>query len=256
MGVKGLDALVRQQEGAWGTPIDFARISTEYKEQHGKNITLVVDGGSFLHYALKQAGPASYIYGYNQQLLIDELDRLCTIFQTLGIRIVIFLDGMSEPGKEAELLQRENRKRKMIETLCDGGAVQDIFVNRTGEYETMSLSLTKYLYATFLNQRAAQSNGLIVVHQMEYEADLEVARFCSKEQHYAVLANDTDYFIFDIPAYIPMSSLEITNNNVTAVRYNKYDFSKSYSAQVEQLLHEYPHLIKRQLNHKVSTISN
>jgi hypothetical protein len=177
MGVKGLEALVLQQEGKWGTPIDFAKAGREYQEQHSQMLTLVVDGGSFLHFALKRAGPEFFMYGYNPQLMINHLEHVCNLFlDRLHLRLVIFMDGMSQPGKEAELLQRERRKRKMIESLCAGTDVEEIFRMRTGEYETMSLTMTKLLYASYLNERAKKSDGQMQVFQMEYEADLEVAR--------------------------------------------------------------------------------
>ncbi len=75
-----------------------------------------------------------------------------------------------------------------------------------------------------LKQHEALGCG-ISVRRSWREADIEVATVANADEIdvYAVLSNDSDFFIFNVPGYVPLFSLNVTpDGDVYGTRYPRH----------------------------------
>ncbi|XP_054914781.1 protein asteroid homolog 1 [Poeciliopsis prolifica] len=171
---------------------------------------LVIDGCS-LYYRLY------FNYGFDQQHGGDYdafacfLNQFLSALETCNIEPYVVLDGGMDPSdkKFATLRQRLQSKIKEADSISHGrnGSVLPILVSK--------------VFIQVLNQR-----GIPLV-QCPAEADWEIA--CLAHQwNCPVLTNDSDFYIFDLPAgYLPLHFFQWTNLNGKASQ--RYIPSRCYT---------------------------
>ncbi|XP_043994309.1 protein asteroid homolog 1 isoform X1 [Gambusia affinis] len=171
---------------------------------------LVIDGCS-LYFRLY------FNYGFDQQHGGDYdafacfLNEFLSALEICKIEPYVVLDGGMDPSdkKFATLRQRLQSKIKEADSICHGrnGSVLPILVRK--------------VFIQVLNQR-----GIPLV-QCPAEADWEIA--CLAHQwNCPVLTNDSDFYIFDLPAgYLPLNFFQWTNLNGKASQ--RYIPSRCYT---------------------------
>lgn len=60
----------------------------------------------------------------------------------------------------------------------------------------------------------------VPIFSSDGEADVAIAVHCRKYNRFGVLSNDSDFHLMDIPAYIPLKSLEVHSNQAWGTIYN------------------------------------
>uniref|UniRef100_A0A3B5MRH9 Asteroid domain-containing protein n=1 Tax=Xiphophorus couchianus TaxID=32473 RepID=A0A3B5MRH9_9TELE len=171
---------------------------------------LVIDGCS-LYFRLY------FSYGFDQQHGGDYdafacfLNKFLSALETCNIEPYVLLDGGVDPSdkKFATLRQRLQSKIKEADSICHGrnGSVLPILVRK--------------VFIQVLNQR-----GIPLV-QCPAEADWEIACL-ARQWNCPVLTNDSDFYIFDLPAgYLPLHFFQWTNLNGKASQ--RYIPSRCYT---------------------------
>ncbi|XP_007547617.1 protein asteroid homolog 1 [Poecilia formosa] len=171
---------------------------------------LVIDGCS-LYFRLY------FNYGFDQQHGGDYdafacfLNEFLSALETCNIKPYVVLDGGMDPSdkKFATLRQRLQSRIKEADSICHGrnGSVLPILVRK--------------VFLQVLNQR-----GIPLV-QCPAEADWEIACL-ARQWNCPVLTNDSDFYIFDLPAgYLPLNFFQWTNLNGKASQ--RYIPSRCYT---------------------------
>uniref|UniRef100_A0A3B3TKU2 Asteroid homolog 1 n=1 Tax=Poecilia latipinna TaxID=48699 RepID=A0A3B3TKU2_9TELE len=171
---------------------------------------LVIDGCS-LYFRLY------FNYGFDQQHGGDYdafacfLNEFLSALETCNIKPYVVLDGGMDPSdkKFATLRQRLQSRIKEADSICHGrnGSVLPILVRK--------------VFLQVLNQR-----GIPLV-QCPAEADWEIACL-ARQWNCPVLTNDSDFYIFDLPAgYLPLHFFQWTNLNGKASQ--RYIPSRCYT---------------------------
>ncbi|XP_053302166.1 protein asteroid homolog 1 isoform X1 [Pleuronectes platessa] len=166
------------------------------KDVKFKDSNLVIDGSS-LYYHLYFNSSLDQQHGGDYDGFARRVINLLSTLAACNIRPYVVLDGGMDPSdkKFSTLRQRLQSKIKEADNLSHG---------RNGSILPI---LTKNVFIQVLLQRR------IPLVQCPAEADREIACLA---HHWKcpVLANDSDFYIFDLPGgYLPLSSFQWTNPN-------------------------------------------
>jgi hypothetical protein len=229
MGVQGFESYLTTHYNIEQT--DFKHILNQIQQG------LVLDGGSFLHYMMAQCGPSFYLYGFDPTSFIQETTNfLDTLIKKLNIRLIVLLDGVSSSGKESSLHGRHSRRRKAISKIYQEQNMKlklsCAFDTQSLKYHTFGIPLAKQVFAQCLNtyRDNLDNDDMLRVIQLVDEADVEVAKCCICEQFFGVMGSDSDYFIFNVPNYIPFFSLRFIEDTVYGKVYQPSAIAKHLSS--------------------------
>lgn len=209
----------------------------------------ISDDEKFMHHVMESSGPSVFLFAYYPQQFIQLTKCRLKQLLSLNMNLVIFLDGPAQPGKENELLRRMKQKRIKIENFFNSMKPGEAFFNEYRKrWDTFSLPLLKQLYYEVL-VRVAEENSGLVVKRLPGEADLEVAKCCKLENHFAVVGGDSDYFIYDIPGYIPVDKIQFKEDTVICDFFSPKSIAQKFTEMIKE-----NYKVKRPITVKVMRI--
>ncbi|KAF0043320.1 hypothetical protein F2P81_004657 [Scophthalmus maximus] len=183
--------------------------------------TLVVDGMACLRhwYSCK-----NWVCGGQWREYMDVLQSWVEAFNSAGIRLVFFFDGVVEEQKRKEWVKRRRRVN---------GEISKIFryIKAHEEQPGRELFCLPSGLATF-TCFALRSLGQEVFCSVQ-EADYEVASYARQHGSMGILGQDSDFIIYDSVPYLSVAKLRI--NSLTTVLYDRQRFCRAVGLAVTQL---------------------
>ncbi|KAM3853998.1 constitutive coactivator of peroxisome proliferator-activated receptor gamma isoform 2-T4 [Vipera latastei] len=208
MGVKGLYSFV-----VTACPDGFLVINLkDVAENHcrtyaGSVPVLVVDAMSCLR---QWYTPESWVCGGQWREYLSNLDSFINRFTTAGIKLVFCFDGLVEQKKRNEWVKRRLRNNKEIAKIFE-------FIKANKQQPGREMFFIPAGLATF-TRFALKILGQETICSLQ-EADYEIASYAQKNNCMGILAEDTDYLIYDTVPYFSISKLHL--DSLETVMYSR-----------------------------------
>ncbi|ELR19826.1 uncharacterized protein ACA1_133390 [Acanthamoeba castellanii str. Neff] len=201
MGVRGLSAFMRQYGGrASASPTDIRLLALAAIKRSGQaRSTVCVDGNSLLYYLYEDAGLNWLLGGQFEQKVEEWLDA----FESCGIGLVFFFDGLVDPLKRATSLERRSRDAKYATSVLH--SLQER-ANTDGPPRVLLPILAAAAFVGTLQRRGVE------MRFSNFEADRDIACYCTTHPEcIGAVSQDSDFLIFDMgeACYVPLDSLQI-----------------------------------------------
>eukprot|EP00742_Colponemidia_sp_Colp-10_P010646 GILJ01011712.1.p1 GENE.GILJ01011712.1~~GILJ01011712.1.p1 ORF type:complete len:664 (-),score=53.98 GILJ01011712.1:118-2109(-) len=191
MGVKGLSRYVYQR-GLCSERIDLTDAC--FQGTH-----ICIDGNAFAYWMYFDVTNLSWIPGGQYSEFMRATRQFVHDLRHFSIQLTFFFDGLVEPLKKQTTLVRMNEMLSSVRDVCHRIS-NDTLSSYQGHVILPPLCL-HLLRQVLLDEE-------IDVHVCLYEADRELARF-AREHKCFVMSNDSDFFIMDIPGFIPLRSVKL-----------------------------------------------
>lgn len=186
MGVNGLQTYVEQHY-----PQKNTNLSAIAKQNSG--IILVCDGNGLMYY-LYRSSKLDWVHQGQYQEFSEYIVKFILNLRKNFIELHIFFDGLQQELKNSTALQRRNREVEDVKRV----------INVKGKGFTEML-IIPYLAKEVLIESLKKLN--VLLFQSPFEADVEISSYCKKNHYFGVLGRDSDFYIFDVPTYVPFHSL-------------------------------------------------
>ncbi|KAL6635521.1 PIN domain-like protein [Neocallimastix sp. 'constans'] len=193
-----------------------------------EGICLILDGNSFFYYL----GFRTNWFIFDLFSLIKLLQKY--LYQLLAInnleKLVIIFDGMDTRMKLKTILERANDRVKAIKwyynsILSSKDSKKRYFkTKKICPHPLIRETFTQYLFD------AEQHFDKLEVRFSSFEADADIANIANRYNGY-VISNDSDFFIYNVPGYICLDSIEFMKNE-----HDKSNYVIHYKLYKNQLL--------------------
>nr|XP_019963765.1 PREDICTED: constitutive coactivator of peroxisome proliferator-activated receptor gamma isoform X2 [Paralichthys olivaceus] len=226
MGVKGLQNFMQRCCPEACVTVDLRKMASQHVARnttsaHSTGPTLVVDGMACLcHWYTCE----NWVCGGQWREYMDVLKSWVEAFNSIGIRLVFFFDGVVEEQKRQEWVKRRHRVN---------GQISKIFrhIKEHGEQPGRELFCLPSGLAAFTSF-ALRSLGQEVFCSVQ-EADYEIASYARQHCCMGILGQDSDFIIYDSAPYLSVEKLRI--NSFTTVLYDRQRFCRAIGLAVPQL---------------------
>ncbi|XP_044527866.1 constitutive coactivator of peroxisome proliferator-activated receptor gamma isoform X1 [Gracilinanus agilis] len=196
MGVKGLQGFVGNACPSVCTVVNLKEMAEKYQIHHpGCTPVIVVDAMCCLKHWYT---PKSWVCGGQWQEYLAILQDFIKAFNTAGIKLVFFFDGVVEQNKRHEWVKRRLRNNKEISRIFQ-------FIKTHRQQPSRDMFFIPSGLATFTHF-ALKSLGQETVCSLR-EADYEVASYGLQNNCLGILGEDTDYLIYNTCPYFSINKL-------------------------------------------------
>jgi hypothetical protein len=196
MGVRGLSSFLGSNLCACSDRVELTTLA----QSMGRRVELAVDGMG-LAYFLFRSGKFDWKYGGDMFTFSQYvIDYVCTL-RACHVDLFVVLDGILERGKQATKLSRMQAE------------VDDMLVAAHHAAHCWSLPVTDpdrvMVLPMFVVHTLVEAlrEARVQLVRAEREADGVIAAACAARGCLAVLSNDSDFAIFDVPGFIPFWAL-------------------------------------------------
>ncbi|XP_054843740.1 constitutive coactivator of peroxisome proliferator-activated receptor gamma [Eublepharis macularius] len=198
MGVKGLLSFVTNACPGVCTVVNLKEMAEDHRSSYpGSPPVIVVDAMSCLR---KWYTPESWVCGGQWREYISNLDRFINTFAAAGIKLVFCFDGLVEQKKRDEWVKRRLKNNKEIARIFQ-------FIKTNKQQPGRQMFFIPSGLATF-TRFALKSLGQEIICSSR-EGDYEVASYGLHNNCMGILAEDTDYLIFDTSPYFSINKLSL-----------------------------------------------
>ncbi|KAJ3108226.1 Intraflagellar transport protein 46 [Phlyctochytrium planicorne] len=215
MGVIGLQTLFREAKTPPQVSLDNLRT-----DEDGK-IHLVIDGNSFLHYVLRRSKGWEHM-GHYSSIARDILRIVCILIDQNFAPTFVF-DGPLPSWKYEQRFGREKDKVAKCETL--------VHCLTQGVFPSQDLMIMPPMVFIMASNILADRCEVIFA---QGEADLHIAAL-SKTLGAAVLSSDSDFFIHNVYAYIPLDTLEVSDGSIIGYIWGRDETAAHIGLPLEML---------------------
>ncbi|XP_022049234.2 constitutive coactivator of peroxisome proliferator-activated receptor gamma [Acanthochromis polyacanthus] len=230
MGVKGLQSFMERCCPETCVTVNLREMARQHaaKSQQSSTTTantttpaLVVDGMACLRhwYSCKD-----WVCGGQWKEYMDVLKRWVEAFNSAGIRLVFFFDGVVEEQKRQEWVKRRRRVNGEISKMFR-------YIKQHGEQPGRELFCLPSGLATFT--RFALSSLGQEVYCSVREADYEIANYARQHGSMGILGQDSDFIIYDSAPYLSVTKLWM--KGLTTVMYDQQRLCQTLGLSVTQL---------------------
>lgn len=183
--------------------VNIEQLAKNYREQTGGyEPVIVVDGSSCIGFIYKGL---DWVAGGQFKQLFEKLDAFIKSFKRIGVRLVFFFTGGTVGPKRRKWIERSYQKQDEIHMIFDKLA-KGWQVEELEKWQMLPTGVGSY--DRFFFQYILQCE----VHVSVDEDDTEIAHYARKNQCFAILAQDTDYLIYEgAPYYISALHLNLTS---------------------------------------------
>ncbi len=219
--MRGLTAVLEKCPQVWDTFTIKPPTAQEIKEGKARpSIKLAVDGFALLYY-LYVSNNFNCVCGGQYAQFAECTCAYISNLRKCGFSLFVVMDGTKVPMKQAVAMQRENDLIKTIKQLT------------CSEKSLGKKALPVMARQVFVDVLQA---ARVKVAFADGEADKVVAAMAKMYCCYAV-SKDSDFFIFDLPGYIPVDNLDIARSGsvVTAKRFLRPKFCAELKLNVTML---------------------
>ena len=215
MGISGLQTYM--EYNGICLPVDFLDLAKTTKRSR----TIIVDLKSCL--AFMTCGHFMW-GGGSLKVYLEWLERFIRKFSDAGITLVFVMDGHTPEAKGDTRLWRAKDWQNKLNGTYDALSKQQM---PTNPFTTDYHDNTERLLLLYF--------GCEVITAWDFEADEEVVRLAKERNAMAILAQDSDFAIFDTDDIPYLSAKEFDLNNMTTVSYDRGALARSLGLHVNQL---------------------
>lgn len=200
MGIKGLQSFVQNSCTRACTIVSLKTLASRHKSTHPElTPTIVVDAMCCLR---TWYTPNDWIHGGQWKEYLSSLEYFIAAFEKAGIKLVFVFDGVIEQKKRAEWAKRRLRDNIEIQKIFN-------FLKSKGQQPGRNMFFIPSGIATFTRFALKALNQQIICSQVE--GDYEVAAYALQHNCLGILAEDTDYIIFNTVPYFSINKLRLDN---------------------------------------------
>ncbi|XP_023560590.1 constitutive coactivator of peroxisome proliferator-activated receptor gamma isoform X2 [Octodon degus] len=202
MGVRGLQGFVRSTCPHVCTVVNLKEMAEHHLSRHPAcTPTIVVDAMCCLRYWYT---PESWICGGQWREYFAALRDFVKTFESVGIKLIFFFDGMVEQNKRDEWIKRRLKNNKEISKIFH-------YIKSRREQPGRNMFFIPSGLAIF-TRFALKAMGQQTLCSLQ-EADYEVASYGLQHNCLGILGEDTDYLIYDTCPYLSISDLCLESLN-------------------------------------------
>lgn len=211
MGIKGLQSFVQNSCPYVCSMVSLRTMATRHKSSYPDCVpTIVVDAMGCLR---TWYTPDAWIHGGQWKEYLSSLQEFIKAFDNAGIRLVFVFDGVIEQKKRAVWVKR--RMRDSIE-------VSKIFniLKSSRQQPSRNMFFIPSGIATFTRFALKTLGQEIICSQVE--GDYEIAAYALKHNCLGILAEDSDYLIFNTVPYFSINKLRL--DKLVTLMYSRESF--------------------------------
>ena len=212
MGVRGLETYIEERcRGTAFYEVDIVELAR--KATSSSEATLVVDLMSCVKKFYVEIAGLDVICGGQIKQYVDFLRRFVERFRAVGIRLVFVVDGPSQSSKRETWVKRRYQSWEKFGVLVYDALKRGRYPDLRGNVTSLPSLQTQALVEVVLGCE-------VVITAGGTEADEDVVRLARSRNAFAILAQDTDYLIYDTGdvAYLSVKHLDFG-----AMRTHRYD---------------------------------
>ena len=219
MGIPGLQTYMEKEDK---NPICFLVEILELAKKTKRSPTIIVDLDSWL---VPMTSPHFMWGGGELKVFFEQVEKFVRKFNDAGITLVFVKDGFIPEGKGETVVKRANQVHSectipLFDALIEGKLPENY-------YTTDSHSYTERLLELYLDCE--------VITACDIEADEEIVRLAKERNAMAILAQDSDYVIFDMEGIIYLSVRNFDIEDMTTITYDQVALAKNLGLHVNQL---------------------
>ncbi|XP_034730200.1 constitutive coactivator of peroxisome proliferator-activated receptor gamma isoform X2 [Etheostoma cragini] len=221
MGVKGLQYFMDRCCPEACVTVNLRDMARQHVAKNQQDPTLVVDGMACLRhwYSCKD-----WVCGGQWREYMDVLKSWVEAFNSAGIRLVFFFDGVVEEQKRQEWVKRRHRVNGEVSKMFH-------YLKAHGEQPGKELFCLPSGLASF-TPFALRSLGQEVFCSVR-EADYEIASYARQHGSMGILGQDSDFIIYDSALYLSVAKLRM--DSLTTVMYHRQRLCQTIGLTVTQL---------------------
>lgn len=193
MGVRGMETFLEKYSNACYM-VNIIDAIRQYRKEHHTTPVIVIDGMSIMRFVYKFKN-LSWIYGGQLKEYEECLKEFIYAFLKEGAELVFFFDGPCVSSKTETWIKRRldtlEKIYNMLDDLSRGGRISN---HENGHLFILPANLR------FLSVYIAKKCGCKVFNSVR-ECDLEIAEYAARNNCMAILAQDSDFVIFDSAKY-------------------------------------------------------
>jgi hypothetical protein len=230
MGVQGLNKEIgnnlRPMYGEWRLDREVYRnLNTNQRVKKNENgtLNLIIDANAYFYYL---SGMINWFIYDNKDLLDLMKKHLHYLLSIKNLKDLIFVfDGINPTLKaETEEERRQNKISSMNEFFNEVTTPGGNWLNQVNNPRTLSPSpLVQMIFIQFLVDISKIYKNIRTEFCI-FEADAYIAELSKRYNGYAI-SNDSDFYIYNTPGYINISSLEFpkdANDGNFVIKYKLY----------------------------------
>lgn len=208
MGVKGLQYFMETCYPETCVPVDLRQLCAAHAEAHPDiTPTMVVDGLACLRCWYQCQ---AWVHGGQWREYLHFLHKFVEAFTMIGLRLVFIFDGTVEEQKRAEWVKRRLRVNQDVARIFN-------YIKNHHQQPDREMFCIPSGLATF-TRFAIKSLGQ-ETHCSVREGDYEIADYALRNNCIGILAQDTDFIIYDTVPYLSIAKFCL--ESMTTVQYSR-----------------------------------
>ncbi|KAK3910504.1 Constitutive coactivator of peroxisome proliferator-activated receptor gamma [Frankliniella fusca] len=224
MGVRRLQTFLEQHCPEACYEVSIPDIAEEYRQRFNRDPVIVVDGSCCFRTLY---GGLDWVCGGQYKEYVKRVTNFFDSFEAINIKLILYFDGATQESKRpvwvSRRLQSMEKAHAIFDSLGKGQTVQNIdpqlFVLPAGAGNTMS----------------ALSKDRCSVRRSLRECDEEIASYAEKNKCFAILAQDSDYVIYQSGAKYYLSAENLDLNKMTTLVYDQKALAEHLLLNVSEL---------------------
>lgn len=221
MGVRRLQTFLERYCPEACYEVDIQEIANEYRQKYNRDPVIVVDG-SGCH--TKLYGKMDWICGGQFKEFSDIINFFFDSFERVGIKLIMFFDGATQEGKRSVWVKRR------LDSMYHAHEVIDAL--KTG-VEVEAVPSDKFLLpAGAGNVMTAMAKERCEVQRSLIECDEEISHYAEKNNCLAILAQDTDFVIYENRTHYYLSLAHLNLNTMRTVVYDRVALAQDLQIEV------------------------
>ncbi|XP_073988205.1 constitutive coactivator of peroxisome proliferator-activated receptor gamma-like [Rhodnius prolixus] len=218
MGIRGLETYLERNSKGACYKVDIKEIILSYRQKNGKNPKIVIDGMSALSHLYNKNLP--WISGGQLKEFYEVIREFITAFISLGAELISFFDGPPVPSKRSTWVKRRLDTLEDIYALFDDLAAGvdplQIQSHRKNILSPNAGCVIMYVFHIFGCK----------VYKSVLECDAEISKFALENDCLAILAQDSDFIIYEGAEYYwSMKNFDL--DTMTTLNYDRIKLANS-----------------------------
>lgn len=224
MGVRRLQTFLERHCPEACYEVSIYDIAEEYRQQFNCDPVIVVDGSCCFRSIYEGL---DWVCGGQYKEYVQKVTHFFECFEAINVKLVVYFDGATQESKRpvwvSRRLQSMEKAHAVFDALSKGQAVQridpELYVLPAGAGNTMS----------------TLSKDRCMVRRSLKECDEEIASYAEKNKCFAILAQDSDFVIYQSGAKYYLSAENLDLTRMTTLVYDQKALARHLQLNVSDL---------------------
>ncbi|KAM9316154.1 constitutive coactivator of peroxisome proliferator-activated receptor gamma [Gastrophryne carolinensis] len=222
MGIKGLQGFVQNSCSNVCTMVSLKSIADMHQSAHpGCTPTIVVDAMCCLR---TWYTPNDWVHGGQWKEYLSSLKDFIAAFNGAGIRLIFVFDGVIEQKKRSEWIKRRLRNNTEVENIFN-------FLKANRQQPGRNKFFIPSGISTFTRFALKTLGQQVICTQVE--GDYEAATYALQHNCLGILAEDSDYIIFNTVPYFSIDKLRL--DNLVTLMYSRENLCQELGLHISDL---------------------